>query len=269
MYSKLMQNLENKTIWITGASSGIGEALAIELSHKGAKLILTSRNKTELKRVRSICKSPEKHIVLPMDLEKYHDVEKQVEEGLRIHGPIDVLINNAGLSQRYLGVESTLALDEKIMNVNFFGSIAFTRPILKDMVKNKSGFIAVVSSVLGLYGVQSRTAYSASKHALRGYFESLRNELFETGVKILMIYPGYITTQVSVNALSADGGTYGKVDPGHQHGITAKDCAESIVKAIEKENSEIVIAGPKEGLGVVLNRYAPSVLRWLAPRMKA
>jgi dehydrogenase/reductase SDR family protein 7B len=264
----MMHDFNGKTVWITGASSGIGEALAYELANRGARLVLSARNEAELRRVQKNCRSPERHQVVRLDLEQYGSLDVVAEEVWKTFGPIDVLINNAGLSQRYLGVEATLELDEKIMNINFFGTVALTRPILRHMLARGSGQIAVVSSVLGLYGIQTRTAYAASKHALRGYFESLRNELFKTPIQLTMIYPGYVTTKVSHNALRADGKAYGKLDEGHKRGISPEDCAKRIASAMLRKKSTVIIAGPKELFGVFMARFAPGIFRALSPRLK-
>ena len=264
-----MKPLANKTVWITGASSGIGEALAYDLARQGARLILTARNEKELHRVRAACHAPDLHAVVPLDLGDYHQLEARAEEVWDTRGPIDVLVNNAGVSQRYLGLESSLELDEKIMNVNFFGTTALTRPIARRMVARGAGHLAVVSSVLGLYGIQTRTAYAASKHALRGYFDSLRSELAHTPVKVTVIYPGYITTRVSENALNAQGQPHGRVDEGHSHGISAEACARRIVAALEADESEVIIAGAKEWAGVLLSRYLPGLFRRLSPASRS
>lgn len=124
-------NLNNKTVWITGASSGIGEALAYELASSGARLILSARSQAELERVKNLCTSPEKHIVVPLNLEHHQALANQALSVWEEYGPIDILINNAGLSQRYLVADSAFELDKKIMDVNFFGAVALTRPILK------------------------------------------------------------------------------------------------------------------------------------------
>jgi len=261
-----MQGISGKTVWLTGASSGIGEALAYELALKGAKLILSARNEGELMRVRRGCMSPEIHHVVRLDLEQYHQLEVLSEEVWEKYGPIDVLVNNAGVSQRYLALESSLSLDEKIMAVNYFGSVALTRPVLKHMAKRDIGHIVTVSSVLGLYGVQTRTAYAASKHALRGYFNSLRNELVHTSLKITNIYPGYVKTNVSQNALTADGSRHGKTDEGHKAGLSPTSCAKRIVLAIERDEAEVVIAKGREFFGVYLSRFMPRLFRFVSAR---
>ena len=263
-----MADFSDKTIWITGASSGIGEALAQQLARQGAKIILSSRNAKQLNQVKEACQSPSRHIIIPLDLEKYDEIGKLAEEVWAAHGPIDLLINNAGLSQRYYAFDGDLTLDSKIMNTNFLGTVALTRPILKKMIERKSGHIAVVSSILGLLGVQSRSAYSASKHALRGYFESLRNELHGTSIGITMIYPGYVNTNVARNALMANGEAYGKTDSQHKNAMTSEECAARIIKAISRKQSVAIFGGGIEMLSVYLATYAPSLFRFLSPRIR-
>ena len=263
-----MNDFANKTIWITGASSGIGEALAYELAQRGAKLILSARSEKELTRVQARCVSSGNHHVVPLDLEAYRGLEYIAKHTWNAFGPIDILINNAGLSQRYLGLEGCLELDEKIMHTNFFGTVALTRPILRLMLERKQGHIVVVSSVLGLFGIQSRTAYSASKHALRGYFESLRHEVFRSAIKITMIYPGYVRTQVSNSALTAENKPHNKLDNSHAKAMSSGECAIKIVEAVKRQKSVLVFGGRKEILGVYLSRFTPALFRYLAPRIR-
>ncbi|MFJ1268685.1 SDR family NAD(P)-dependent oxidoreductase [Legionella lytica] len=261
-------NLNNKAVWITGASSGIGEALAYELASSGARLILSARNQAELERVKNLCNNPERHSVVPLDLEQHHELETQALHVWDEYGPIDLLIHNGGISQRYLVADSVFALDKKIMDVNFFGAIALTRPILKNMLQRGSGHIAIVSSMLGLYGIQTRSAYSASKHALRGYFESLRNELADTQLKITLIYPGFINTNITQNSLLANGTSFGKKDKSHEHGIKPAVCARKIAHALYHEKPTVVIAGPKERFGAILARYCPLLFRYISPKFE-
>lgn len=260
--------LKNKTVWITGASSGIGEALAYEMARAGATIILSARSERELQRVCAACMFAEKHCIVPLDLAKHHELEDTVTRIWETHGPIDILINNAGLSQRYLVADSNFELDKRIMDTNFLGTIALTRPVLKRMLLRNSGQIAVVSSMLGLYGIQTRAAYSASKHALKGYFESLRNELINTDVNITLIYPGYINTQITQNALLADGTSFGRMDNAHAKGILPAECAQKIVKAIEHKKAVVFIAGAKERLGAFMARFFPGLFRYLSPRFE-
>ncbi|WP_347251981.1 SDR family oxidoreductase [Legionella sp.] len=263
-----MTSLQDKTTWITGASSGIGEALVYEITRAGAKVILSARNEEALQRVRKNCVSPEKHSIIPLDLENYRELKKKAEEVWDQHGPIDVLIHNGGISQRYLAADAELEMDEKIMKINFFGAIALTHPILKKMLERNSGHLVVTSSILGLYGVQTRSAYSASKHALKGYFESLRNELVKTGVKVTLVYPGYINTQISMHALVANGTVYGKADKAHLNAIPRENCARQMREAIEQDKPEVIIAGFKEKLGLLASRLLPSLFRRLTPKLE-
>lgn len=263
-----MTSFAGKTVWITGASSGIGEALAYEMAQAGARLVLSARNESELNRVKAACTNPNLHVVLPLDLEAYDHFAELVDTTWLQHGPIDILINNAGISQRYLVADSDFSLDKRIMNTNFLGTVALTRPVLQKMRQRNSGQIAVVSSMLGLYGIQTRSAYSASKHALRGYFESLRNELFKSNITITMIYPGYINTLISNNALMADGSTFGHKDNAHQHGITPQKCAQKIIYALAKHKAQVIISGPKERFGAFMSRFFPSIFRRISPRFE-
>lgn len=263
-----MINLENKRVWITGASSGIGEALVYEMAKAGAHVILSARTEKELERVRTTCDSPEKHVVIPLDLERYFELEDKANTVWEQQGPIDILIHCGGISQRYLAVESHLELDKKIIDINFFGAVALTRPVLQKMLQRNSGHIAVVSSILGLYGMQTRTAYSASKHALRGYFESLRNELFKTDIGITLIYPGYINTHITQNALLADGTSFGQLDKEHASGITPEQCAQKIVHAVQRKKAVVVIAGAKERFGALLAHFFPALFRRVSPRFQ-
>ena len=262
-----MNDFAHKTIWITGASSGIGEALAYELAKRGAKLILSARSEQELSRVQAHCVSSDKHHIVPLDLEAYKGLEDIATHTWNSFGPIDILINNAGLSQRYLGLEGRLELDEKIMHTNFFGTVALTRPTLRLMLERNQGHIVVVSSVLGLFGIQSRTAYSASKHALRGYFESLRHEVFRSALKITMIYPGYVRTKASNNALTSEKKPHNKLDNSHAKAMSSAACAKKIADAVKRQKSVLVFGGSREILGVYLSRFTPALFRYLAPRI--
>jgi short-subunit dehydrogenase len=210
---------------------------------------------------------PEKHIVIPLDLEKYLDVEENISALLEEH-PVDILINNAGISHRYKVVDSSITLDKKIMDINFFGAVAMTRPILKKMLLHNRGHIVVISSMLGLYGIQTRSAYSASKHALRGYFECLRNELFNTDVHITLVYPGYINTPISKNALLANGTSLGVMDKSHQKAIPVTEFAKKIIQAIYKQKATLVVSGFKERCGAFMARFFPGLFRYLSPRFK-
>ncbi|MGV3546258.1 MAG: SDR family NAD(P)-dependent oxidoreductase, partial [Pedobacter sp.] len=172
--------MKNKVVWITGASSGIGEALVHELSAAGAKLIISSRNRDELFRVKQKCKNQIDVHVLSLDLEDSESLPTKAVDALRIYGHIDILINSGGISQRALALETDLKTEQRLMDVNFWGTVILSKAVLPQMIKRNTGSIVCVSSLVGKFGTRFRSAYSASKHALHGYFESLRIELDST-----------------------------------------------------------------------------------------
>lgn len=260
-------DLKNKIIWITGASSGIGEALAYTCANEGARLIISARREEELKRVASNCKTDQKNIlVLPLDLENTSAIEEKVNQVVQQFGRIDVLINNSGIGHRTKGVSTPTEIDRKVMEVNFFGTVNLTKAVAKQMQKQKSGKLVVVISIMGKYGMPLYTAYSASKHALYGYFESLRQELFHDNVKVLIVSPGFINTDVSTKLLREDGSAYGIKSDAQEKGMSAEDCARGIVKAI-KSNRDHKYVGKYEVFSVYVKQYFPRLFYSLMRRM--
>ena len=260
-------NLQNKIIWITGASSGIGEALAYACAKEGAKLILSARRENELKRVAGNCKiSHENIFILPIDLENTSTIEEKTNQVIAKFGKIDVLINNSGLGHRTKAVSTPTEIDRRIMEVNFFGTINLTKIVAKQMQKQKSGKIVVVSSIMGKYGLPLYSTYAASKHALYGYFESLRQELFNDNVKVLIVSPGFINTDVSTKLLREDGSAYGIKSDAQEKGMTATDCAKGIVKAI-KSNKNHKFVGKYEIFSVYVKQYFPKLFYKLMRKM--
>lgn len=262
-----MSAIKNKVIWITGASSGIGEALAYELSKKGAKLILSARRKVELERVKGNCVSDSQPDIriLPMDLSASSTLALCTQAAIQLFGRIDILVNNGGISQRGLATDTLMEVDRKIMEVNYFGALALTKNLLPHFLQNKSGHFVTVTSVVGKFGTPYRSGYAASKHALHGFFDSLRAELWaETrdAIKVTMICPGFIHTPITLSAVTGDGSPLGKMDEAQYTGKPADWCAEKIVSAIENNKEEVYIGG-KEVLGVYLKRFVP----WLFSRI--
>lgn len=252
---------KEKTIWITGASSGIGKALAIELSKQQARLILSSRNLGKLNEVKNICLEYTDIVhVQTLDLEQYHEIPKIAEKVLNKFPKIDVLINNGGISQRSLTLETSLAIDKKIMDINYMGTIALTKSVLPSMIKHDLGHIATVSSLVGKFGSPMRSTYSASKHALHGFFDSLRAELNKDGkdIHISLICPGFITTNISYNALTGDGSPQGTMDSATAKGLSPEAFAKKTLKAIRKQKHEAYI-GKWETYAVYLKRFLPSL----------
>jgi len=251
--------LEESVIWITGASSGIGEELALQLANSGNKLILSGRNEERLQTVADQCSDATAVEIIAFDLGNPESVQEAITKFKSLEWPLHVLINNGGVSQRSRADETGLEIDRHVMEVNYFGPIALTKgvlPILKEQQRSK---IVTISSIAGKFGYFDRTAYSAAKHALHGFFESLRFEQEANGVSVLIACPGRVQTNISVNAVTATGKTHGKMDQGQAEGIPASLCAARIIKGIEQGKMEILVGG-KEIKAVILKRFAPRVL---------
>lgn len=258
-----MSRIKDKVIWITGASSGIGEALVYELAKKGAKLIISARRKEELDRVKGNCvAAAQPNIrVIPLDLAEPSTLPLCAEAALQVFGHIDVLVNNGGISQRSLAKETTLDVDRKVMEVNFFGTIALTKSLIPHFIKRRQGQFVTVSSIAGIVGTPFRTTYAASKHALQGYFNSLRSELWKESpqIYVTMICPGFINTNLSITALKGDGSIQGKKDETHVKGLPPRLVAEAIINAIENKKREVYVGGGREKLAAYLHRYMPGL----------
>jgi dehydrogenase/reductase SDR family member 7B len=250
----------NKVIWITGASSGIGKALAIELSLKKAKLIISSRSKEALIEVKNDCKSPGNVIIVMLDLEEYLQLSSTVAEAISAFGKIDILVNNGGISQRSLVKDTNILVDKRIMDVNYFGTVALTKEILPHFIENKNGHFVVTTSIVGKIGTPLRSSYAASKHALHGFFDSLRAEHKNDNIAVTLVCPGFVNTNVSINALTGDGSPQQKMDLATQNGIESKRFAKLMTKAIQQKKEEVYIGGFKEKLGVYVKRFFPKIL---------
>jgi short-subunit dehydrogenase len=255
----------DKVVWVTGASSGIGEAVAVAFSREGAKLVLSSRNRAELERVRKAC-AGEGHLVLPLDLTQHDALAEATSEVVRHFDHVDVLLHSGGVSQRSLVADTTLATDRAIMELNFFGTVALTKAVLPSMLARKSGHIVPISSVVGYVGTPLRSTYSASKHALHGFFDSLRAEVAKDGISVTIICPGYIRTNVSRNALTGNGTALGTMDATHQDAMLPEECARRIVDAVAKRKEELIVGG-RERWAVPLKRFAPGLVSRMV-RMK-
>ena len=263
----MKQDFKNKVVWITGASSGIGEALAIALAKEGASLVLTARNKEKLTMLKEKCQNFCEHcLVLPMDLFEIASIPVAVEQVIAEFGRIDMLINNAGISQRALTREADLSIDRKVMELNFFSPVAMTKAVLPHMLQQKSGHIVAVSSIVGKFGFPLRSAYSSSKHALFGFFDSLRAE--EDELDITIIIPGRIQSNISVNAIGKDGKADGKMDAGQANGMPADKCAAIIVKGLKNKKKELLV-GNKELLMVHIRRFFPGLYYKMAKKVSA
>jgi short-subunit dehydrogenase len=251
---------KNKTIWITGASSGIGRAMALAYSKQGANLILSARNKEKLNEVKKECQNSVQVKVLPLDLVDPNSFKEKTNTALAFFDGIDILINSGGISQRALAKDTDLTVDRAIFETNFFGTIGLTKAILPNFIDKKSGQIVVISSVVGKIGTPLRSSYSGSKHALHGFFDSIRAELYDYNISVTLICPGFVNTNVSRNALTGDGSKQNKLDSATAKGLTPDAFAEIALKAIAQKKQEIVIGGFKEKLAVYVKRFFPRLL---------
>jgi len=259
---------KDKIIWITGAASGIGEALAYQSVKYGGKLILSDIDEPGLLRVVTVCKSSGASVLnLPLDLSSEKSIEKAVLIAMEHFGRVDVLINNGGISQRSMTWETPLEVDYKIMKINFFGAVVLTKAVLPHMMEQGGGYIAATSSITGKFGFPLRSAYAASKHATQGFFETLGIELAGRNISVTIAMPGRVQTNISLHALTGDGTPHGKMDPGQATGIPADLCARKYMDAIYKRKPEILIGG-KELMMVHIRRFLPSLFYRMARKIK-
>lgn len=254
-----MNPFKDKVIWITGASSGIGEALALQFAKQEARLILSARREDELKRVGALTKLPELDLmILPFDLSDTKNASGLTAQVMNKFGRIDILINNGGYSQRSEAIETAIEIDRQLMEVNYFSYVALTKAVLPYMKRQKSGHIIAVSSIAGKFGFYLRSSYSAAKHALHGFYESLRLETEAMGIKTMIVCPGKIKTNVSFNAVTSTGVPHNKMDESHEEALSAEACADQIINGILKNKEEIYIGG-KEILMVKIKRFFPKL----------
>jgi short-subunit dehydrogenase len=261
-----LPTINGQIVWITGASSGIGEELAYAFARKGARLVLSSRRADELERVRLACERPGEHWIVPLDLERADFFPGIVAGVVEKCGRIDILVNNGGVSQRGLAADTPLDVERRLMEIDYFGPVALAKAVLPHLRSRRAGRIVVVSSVMGYVGTPMRSTYAAAKHALHGYFDSLRSELRHEGIKVTLVCPGYVRTAVSQNALTANGTPQGRQDRPQGRGIDPRRCAAAILRAIERDREEIAVGG-FEVYGILLKRFFPRLFSRLVRRM--
>ncbi len=252
-----MNYFANKTVWITGASSGIGEALAHEFAKVGARLVLSARNEAELHRVAQACGRPDT-IIQTLDLSNHDSLPGVVEQVIAKAGQVDILVNNGGISQRSLAKDTNFEVDKKLINVNLLGTICLTKAILPHFLQRKTGHFVVITSLTGKFGTQLRSSYAAAKHGLHGFFDSLRAEIWRENVQVTLVCPGFISTHVSMNALTGDGSPQGSMDNATRAGKSPTDLAKAILKAVEKGKYEMAFGG-SELIGLYVKRFFPRV----------
>lgn len=261
----------DQVVWLTGASSGIGEALAYEMVGKGAKLILSSRRRAELERVREGClqrgANADDILILPLDVTDEAAMPTVVSEAHQKWGRIDMLLNNAGISQRSLCVDTDMATYRTLFEVDVFGQIALTKLVLPIMIEQGKGHLAVTASVAGKIGAAKRTGYCAAKHAMMGFFDALRTEVTRHGIHVTTITPGYIRTAISENALKGDGSVFGETDKNIAGGMDVTKCAQVIMSGFEKGKYEIPVGEGIEMKALLLKRFFPNKLFKMAEKV--
>ena len=261
-----MRSIKNKVVWITGASSGIGEALAYAMSARGAKLILSSRRVAELERVKNNCAHPDNVHILPLDLTDTAGLEAKVATSIAVFGHIDIMVHNGGISQRGLVAETAIDVHRKVMELNYFSYIILTKALLPHFIGRQTGYFVVTSSVMGKIGTPMRAAYAASKHALHGYFDCLRAEVDQYGIKVTILTPGYIHTPISV--ISGDGSFLTGQSEQINGGFSADKAAGQIIKAIQNEAYEPYIGKflGEERMALLVKHLMPGLFTRLIPR---
>ncbi len=250
--------MQGQCWWVTGASSGIGAALARALSARGAKLILSGRNLPALEGIAADCAT--ESLILPFEATDYAAIPALVAKGWGWQGRIDGLVNNAGISQRSLAIETEFAVYQQVIAVDLLAPIALTQTLLPKMIDAGGGQIIAISSVAGIAGVPLRSAYCAAKHGIIGYHDSVRAENEHLGLKILVVAPGSVRTNVSRNALNADGSVRGKSDAAIDNGLSPDFAAAEMLAAVDAGSRELVIAGEMEASIAALRRSDPDAL---------
>ncbi|RPE13419.1 SDR family oxidoreductase [Chitinophaga lutea] len=255
----------NKVIWITGASSGLGEELALQLAKENARLILTARNREALTTVQQ--KAGGESVLLPADLEK-DDLQQLSAAALKAYGHIDILINNAGITQRSMAEDTQPAVDRRLMEINFFAPVTLTKSLLPHFRERNTGMVVVMSSMAGLMGFPLRTSYAAAKHALQGYFETLQVEHTIPGFSAMIVSPGRINTPISLHALTASGEAHNKMDKGQANGIPVDVCVRKIVAGMRNGKQRVIVAR-SERLLWLFHKLVPPLYYYIARKVGA
>lgn len=261
---------KNQVVWITGASSGIGEAFAHKFTIEQSKIILTARRIDKLNEIKKTLTekgvNPDHITLLPADLHDISSLPELGKKAISIYGKLDVLINNAGVSQRGYAADTPFDVEMKIFNLDLLSPIALTKAVLPHFIQNKSGRIIVTSSLLGVLQIPSSTSYCGAKHGVNGYFGSLAYELLPLGIRVHVLQPGFVKTEISLQALNSNGEIHGKMDSDHRKAMSAETFANKAFKQIQKNNVFITVAG-KEGLAVYVKRFCPGLYQFLVLRM--
>lgn len=261
-------DLRDAVVVITGASSGLGKELAKVFHSAGARVVLCGRDASRLQQVveELTTKSPQTPSKLThtpkmviFDLADVNTVGRAAEEILACYGHVDVLINNAGISYRGNIVDTKVSVQRDVMETNYFGPVALTQALLPSMIQRHSGHIVVISSVQGKIAIPHRSAYSASKHATQAFFDCLRAEIDQYEIPVTVISPGYIRTNLSINAVTEDGTKHGVLDKSTAEGWDPKDMAQSVFRAVSLRSKDVVLAGPTPTIAIYLRTLCPAL----------
>lgn len=264
-----MNYFKDKKIWITGASAGIGRALAIAFAKEGAHLILSSRKVDALISVKDACTGSPNVTVLKLDLEDHEGLQAIFDENRDLLSDVDILINNGGISQRSKVSETDFKVYKKLMDINFLGAVQLSRLILPQFLKRGKGHFVAISSVAGKFGVPYRSGYSASKMALHGFFDALRAEVSKTDIKVTIVCPGFVRTDISKNAITGDGQAYEKMDEAQEKGMDVEELAKEIIKAVQKHKAEAYFGGFRETkLAIFVSKLFPNRFRKIIAKAK-
>jgi len=264
-----LKSYKGKTVWITGASSGIGAELARQFAGEGARVIISSHEAEELEGVRKSLEPISKEVrTVVFNLGNPEEVKATAERVLEEFGRIDVLMNNGGISIRAEAIETTIEMDRKLMEIDYFSGVILVKTLLPAMIENGYGHIGVTSSISGKFGWPLRSAYAAAKHALFGFYKSLWAENHHKGIHITIFSPGRVRTNISYHALLKDGKEQGVMDPGLDKGIRPATCARKMIRAM-KRNRKDVLVGSTELVMVWIHKYCKFLYYKLINRIPA
>lgn len=264
-----MHTFRNKVIWITGASSGIGEAAALRLAAEHARLLLTARDAARLQQTADRCLASGAAAAVPLacDLADLDSLPALAEHAWSVFGRIDILFNNAGISQRSTVIETQMQVIRKVMDVDFYAPVVLTKEVLPRMVAQGGGQLVVTTSIAGRFGFPLRCAYSSAKHALYGFFETVQAEYRRSHIRVTLVCPGRVRTNISLRALHGDGSVHGRMDAGQAGGISPQQAADKIVRAIAHRKREVLVGG-SELLMVHIKRLFPGLCARLTRRIR-
>ena len=261
-----MGTFKDKVVWITGASSGIGAALVRQFAKAGSRVILSARRESALEAVKREAKlSDDQALVLPLDLANHGSMKEKVDFAMAHFGRIDILVNNGGISQRSLLVETDFSVFKQMIDVNYLGTVALTKAVLPVFMAQQSGHFGVVTSLMGKFASPLRSGYCGAKHALHGFFDGLRMEHQKDNVNVTIVCPGFIHTNISMNALTGDGSAQQSMDQATGAGMAPDVFARKMMRAMDRQKFEVYIGG-KETFAIYLKRFFPRLLHWVVMR---